>query len=80
MKWLLAVMEKKTKIFNVLSKLKQAANCVRFCLNPFCCEVHEGCLLTTKTIEIKPYTICSSHQLGLEVESRVERYILLFAI
>ena len=24
--------------------------------------------LTTKTILIKPYTICSSHQLGLEVE------------
>ena len=27
--------------FNFLSKLTQAANCVRFCLNPFCCEVHE---------------------------------------
>ena len=36
--------------------------------------------LITKTIEIKPYTICSSHQLGIEVE-RLERstmYTLLF--
>ena len=30
--------------FNFLSKLVQAANCARFCLNPFSCEVHEGCL------------------------------------
>ena len=30
--------------------------------------------LTTTTIQIKPYTIYSSQQLGLEVE----RYILLF--
>ena len=25
-------------------KIMQAANCVWFCLNPFCHEVHEGCL------------------------------------
>ena len=25
-------------------KLMQAASCVQFGLNPFCCEVHEGCL------------------------------------
>ena len=32
--------------------------------------------LTTKTIEIKPDTICSSHQLGLEVEfSNIVGYI-----
>ena len=30
--------------FNFVSKLIRAANCVRFCLNPFCREVHEGCL------------------------------------
>ena len=30
--------------FNFLSKLMQAANCVRFCLNLFCREVHKGCL------------------------------------
>ena len=45
-----------------------AVNCVQVFLNPFCREVHEGCLPDTKTIEIEPYTICSSHQLGLEVE------------
>ena len=26
------------------SKLMRAANCVRFCLNSLCLEVHEGCL------------------------------------
>ena len=30
--------------FNFLSMLKGAANCVRFCLNPFCHEVHKSCL------------------------------------
>ena len=41
--------------------------------------------LTTKTIQIKPYTIFNSHQLGLEVE-RPERnttfslYSLFYAI
>ena len=33
---------------NFLSKLMQAANCVRFNQNPFCPEVHEGCLLQDK--------------------------------
>ena len=54
--------------FNFVSKGRPAANCVRFCLNPFCREVYEGCLLHNKTILIKPYSICRSHQLGLEVE------------
>ena len=48
----------------------RAANCVWFCLNPFCCEVHEGCLLHDNT----------SHQLGLEVERPEEHYILLFLL
>ena len=30
--------------FNFFSKLIQASNCVRFCLNPSCLEVHEGWL------------------------------------
>ena len=30
--------------FNFLSKLLLAVNCVRFCLNLFFHEVHEGCL------------------------------------
>ena len=30
--------------FNSLSKLMQAANCVRFSQNPICPGVHEGCL------------------------------------
>ena len=30
--------------FNFLSKLMRAANCVLFCLNPFCPEVNDGCL------------------------------------
>ena len=33
--------------------------------------------LMTKTIQIKPYTICSSHQLGLEVERPEEPWIKL---
>ena len=47
---------------------------LRFCLNPFCREV------TSQQI---PYTIYSSHQLGLEVERpelRADDYFLLFAI
>ena len=31
----------------------------------------------TKTIQIKTYTICSSHQLGLEVERLEAQYNLL---
>ena len=50
--------------FNFSSKLMRAANYVRICQNPFCGEVH---YLKTKMIQIKPYIICSSHQLGLEV-------------
>ena len=50
--------------FDFSSTLMGAANQVRICQNPFCCEVH---YLTTKMIQIKPYIICSSHQLGLEV-------------
>ena len=38
----------------------------------FYCEVHECCLPQDKMIQIKPYTICSSHKFGLEVE-RPER-------
>ena len=51
------------------SKLLRVVNCVQFCLNLGCMKV---VYLTTKTIQIEPYTICSSHQLGLEVE-RPER-------
>ena len=49
---------------NFLSKMKRTANCVSFlaCLS----------YLKLLTIQIKPYTICSSHQLGFEVE-RPER-------
>ena len=50
--------------FNFLPKLMGAANCVRFCLNPFCPEVHEGCL----------------HQLGLEVERAEHYILLFFSI
>ena len=57
----------------------QAPNCVLFCLHPFCREVNESCLPHNKNdsdsgskgIQTKPYTICSLHKLGLEVE--VER-------
>ena len=28
----------------LIFKLMPAVNCVQFCLNPFCHEVHEGCL------------------------------------
>ena len=28
--------------FNFLYKMMQAANCVQFCLNPFCCKLYEG--------------------------------------
>ena len=67
--------------FNFLSKLMRAASCVRFCLNPFCREVHDGflphevhdsCLPHDKKDSEKTYTICSSHQIGLEIE-RPER-------
>ena len=34
--------------FNFLSKLMRAAKCVWFSLNPFCDEVHEGCLSQEK--------------------------------
>ena len=51
--------------------------CVEFCLNHFYLEVYEGCLSQDKNdsettvhnlLLRQPYTICCSHQLGLEVE------------
>ena len=46
-------------LINFISKLMQVANYVRFCLNHGCHEVNEGFLLTTKMIQVNPYTICS---------------------
>ena len=50
-----------------LTLLMQAANCVHFCLNPFCREVHEvheGCLTHDNNDSGKSIHNCSSHQLG----------------
>ena len=46
----------------------RAANFERFCLNPFCREVHEGYLPDNKNDSDNMYTICSLYQLVLEVE------------
>ena len=34
--------------FNFLSKIMQAANCMWFYQNPFCHELHKGCLPQNK--------------------------------
>ena len=51
--------------FNFFSKLMQVANCVWFCQNPFCCEVHEGCLFHDKNVSDK-----ADHNLQLKDQSR----------
>ena len=51
----------------MLFKLNNVNCCVQFCVYPFRCEVNG----TTKTIQIKRYTICSLYQLGLEVKFSV---------
>ena len=54
----------------------RAANCVKFCLNPFYLEVHENCLPWDKTIQIKPYTIDSFHIVSAHApNSLVPRYL-----
>ena len=55
--------------FNFLSKLMRAANCVRFCQNHFCREVHEGCLRHDKNDSDK--AVHNLQLLGLEVERPV---------
>ena len=59
----------------------RAANCVRFCLNPFCRGVKMKIAYPTiKMIQTELYIICCSYQLVLEVE-RLEHYLLIvFAI
>ena len=53
----------------------RAANCVRFCLNPFCRGVKMRITYPTiKMIQTNLYMICCSYQLWLEVE-RLEHYI-----
>ena len=54
--------------FNFLSKLMGAANVNGFVRIRLVVRYMKVVYLTTKMIQIKLYTICSSHQLGLEVE------------
>ena len=54
-------------------ELMQVANCVCFCLDPFCGEVNEGCLPHNKTDMIEAVHILSSHLLGLAEVERPER-------
>ena len=49
-----------------LRKLMRAANCVRFCLNPFCREVHEGCLPHDKTVH--NLNLTSDWIIGLDID------------
>ena len=56
----------------------RAANCVQFCVNPFCREVHEGCLPDNKNDSDNMYTICSLYQLVLEIERPEQRTTFSF--
>ena len=57
--------------FNFISKLMRAANFERFCPNPFCREVHEGCLPDNKNDSDNTYTICSLYEPRHEISNNV---------
>ena len=58
--------------------LKKSANCVRFYLNRFCCEVNEGCLPHDKINLDKSVHYLQLASIWRSLKTRPEHCILIF--